>query len=160
MLFCFLQKSTVFLMRFIIWARSMFPQANPFSYAENSKPFLTKPSYIQLLETNFWTANQDTRYFGIVDITLSLRLWSFTLKKRANAQSISFLKSFTVLIWLLSTCLVKPNFDLSLFHQHSTTLSLETRIIFRFIDCGYLDHLSSHTLPWSEMPQDWKVESK
>ena len=35
--------------------------------------------------------------------------------------------SFILVIWLLSTCLIKLNFHVSLSHRHSTTFSQETR---------------------------------
>ena len=38
-------------------------------------------------------------------------------------------KSLTVVIQPLPTRLIKPNFHVSLSHQHSTTVSLETTIL-------------------------------
>ena len=44
--------------------------------------------------------------------------------KRSKRQLV---KSFTLVIRVLSTYLIKPNFNVSLSHRRSTTVSLETR---------------------------------
>jgi len=50
---------------------------------------------------------------------------------RATARNVSFQN--LLVIQLFSICLLKPNFHVSSSHQHSTTVSLETRICFLHI---------------------------
>ena len=76
---------------------------------------------VELLQSKIWKA-------GIFKINPSSQLQLALTKGYSLKHQLS--KSFTLIVWPLSTGLIKPNFHASLCHQCSATISLKTRNLF------------------------------